>query len=319
MVDTTEPSSIDSSLNSGSMPSSPTTSTSSSVASSLDSHTPTAGMPTTKHGRNPAFSTSPSSQSWLQWLSDKYTIQYVIPTAYAPAALQISNTVFPLGLLFGLVLPRTLTFLYHTLTLSTSNPAAQGAWWTFPQLSIYLCSWVIFHMLEFTVTASYNPTRLFSDSFLLNNGIHYHIAHLFSLLEFALTAHFFPHLKTPSIFTYLGLALILFGQTLRSLAMIHASNNFSHLLAFQKRSDHRLVTTGVYGYTRHPSYVGFSYWALGTQVLLGNKVALVGFTGTLWLFFSRRIRAEEKALVEFFGDEYKRYKKRTGSGLPFIK
>ncbi|SPO23051.1 related to STE14 - farnesyl cysteine carboxyl-methyltransferase [Ustilago trichophora] len=326
MTDIKDSEEIDSSLASSSMPSSPTTSSTTTTSSSscgvssLDSHHgANEGMTTTKHGRNPQFHSIPSSsRSWLQWLSDKYTIQYVIPTAYAPAALQISNTVFPLGLLFGLVLPRTLKFLYHTLTFSATAKEA-GGWWTLPQLSIYLCSWISFHMLEFTVTASYNPTRLFSDSFLLNNGIHYHIAHLLSLLEFALTAHFYPHLKAISLYTYIGLALILFGQTLRSLAMIHASNNFSHLLAFQKRSDHHLVTTGVYGYTRHPSYVGFTYWALGTQVLLGNKLALVGFIGTLWLFFSRRIRAEEKALVEFFGDEYTTYRKRVPSGLPFIK
>lgn len=315
MIDSEE---RDSSLASSSMASSPTTS-SCCGASSVDSH-PGANesMATTKHGRNPQFSTPSSSQSWLQWLFDKYTMQYVIPTAYAPAALQISNTVFPLGILFGLVLPRTLTFFYDTLTFSPM--AGEGArWWTFPQLSIYLCSWISFHMLEFSVTASYNPTRLFSDSFLLNNGIHYHMAHLFSLLEFGFTAHFYPHLKAASLYTYIGLALILFGQTLRSLAMVHASNNFSHLLAFEKRKDHQLVTTGVYAYTRHPSYVGFTYWALGTQVLLGNKVALVGFLGTLWLFFSRRIRAEEKALVEFFGDQYTTYRESVGSGLPFIK
>ncbi len=38
--------------------------------------------------------------------------------------------------------------------------------------------------------------------------------------------------------------------------MIHAHNNFSHILAYKKRTDHELVTTGVYAWTRHPSYVG---------------------------------------------------------------
>ncbi len=98
-------------------------------------------------------------------------------------------------------------------------------------------------MLEFTVTASYNPTRLFSDSFLLNNGVHYHIAHLFSLFEFSLTAYLYPSTKSPSVFTLLGIALIIAGQTLRSMAMIHAHNNFSHILAYKKRTDHELVTT----------------------------------------------------------------------------
>ncbi|EST07549.1 Isoprenylcysteine carboxyl methyltransferase [Kalmanozyma brasiliensis GHG001] len=296
----------------------------SSTASSVDGdHATTASTepsaaatPTGKRGKSDA--TSASSQSWLSWLSDKYTIQYSIPPAYAPAALQVAITAFPLGIVFGLVLPRAFSFLTSVLDSKSAASWQDTPWWAFPQLHLYLLAWVTFHMLEFTVTASYNPTRLFSDSFLLNNGAHYHIAHLFSLLEFSLTAYLYPASKSTSIFTLVGIVLIIFGQTLRSMAMIHAHNNFSHILAFKKRTDHELVTTGVYAWTRHPSYVGFSYWAVGTQVMLGNKIAAVGFVGTLWMFFSRRIRAEEKALIEFFGQKYVDYKQRVGTGLPFI-
>ncbi|SOV04322.1 uncharacterized protein UDID_02341 [Ustilago sp. UG-2017a] len=295
---------------------------SSSGASSIDenharsSRSSSLATRTNKGGKT----ASPKHQSWLSWTVDKYTIQYPIPPAYAPAALQICITTFPLGILFGLVLPRILTLLLSTLT-NPCSPAhsASQPFYTHAQLSLYLASWVVFHILEFTVTASYNPTRLFSDSFLLNNGIHYHIAHTLALFEFCLTAYFYPSTKTPSILTYLGLVLVIAGQILRSMAMIHAHNNFSHVLADKKRQDHELVTSGVYAWTRHPSYVGFTYWALGTQVMLGNKVALVGFVGALWLFFSRRIRAEERWLMEFFGDEYKEYRETVGTGLPFIR
>ena len=40
--------------------------------------------------------------------------------------------------------------------------------------------------------------------------------------------------------------MVLVGQALRSAAMIHASTNFSHTVALQKRDAHRLVTDGVY-------------------------------------------------------------------------
>src|ERR1700722_7747130 len=43
-----------------------------------------------------------------------------------------------------------------------------------------------------------------------------------------------------------GMAMVVFGQGLRSAAMIHASTNFSHTVAFRKRPSHRLVTDGVY-------------------------------------------------------------------------
>lgn len=44
----------------------------------------------------------------------------------------------------------------------------------------------------------------------------------------------------------LGILLVLLGQAIRSLAMIHASTNFSHTVAFEKRANHRLVVDGVY-------------------------------------------------------------------------
>lgn len=242
---------------------------------------------------------------------DKWTVQYTVPPAYAPAALQICITAFPLGVLCGLVLPASVRWL---LAASTDT----SAWWTFPQLHLYLLAWSLFHLLEFTVTASYNPTRLFSDSFLLNNGAQYHIAHLAALVEFAVTTAMFPHRKTPGWSTVVGLAILLFGQVMRSGAMIHAANNFSHVVANKKRTDHQLVTTGVYSWTRHPSYVGFFYWALGTQILLGNIIATIGFLLALHHFFSNRIRIEEKYLVDFFGDQYVRYQRTVGTKLPFI-
>jgi protein-S-isoprenylcysteine O-methyltransferase Ste14 len=41
---------------------------------------------------------------------------------------------------------------------------------------------------------------------------------------------------------------VLAGQALRSMAMIQASTNFSHMVAHQKVVGHRLVKEGVYAY-----------------------------------------------------------------------
>lgn len=42
--------------------------------------------------------------------------------------------------------------------------------------------------------------------------------------------------------------MVVLGQALRSVAMIHASTNFSHSVAFRKLQGHRLVTDGIYAY-----------------------------------------------------------------------
>lgn len=83
-------------------------------------------------------------------------------------------------------------------------------------------------------------------AYLLENGSMYHIAHATALVEYIVTSYLFPQLKSYPYISQVGLVVLLLGQTLRSCAMIHASTNFSHAVAFYKVEGHRLVTDGVY-------------------------------------------------------------------------
>lgn len=74
--------------------------------------------------------------------------------------------------------------------------------------------------------------------------------------------------------------------------MITAATNFSHLIVYDKAPEHSLVRTGIYGWSRHPSYVAFFYWAIGTQIFIGNPIALVAFSYILYRFFSHRIKGK---------------------------
>ena len=116
----------------------------------------------------------------------------------------------------------------------------------------------------------------------------------------------------------LGFALTVLGQATRTTAMAQAGSNFNHVVQAKKKEGHELVTHGVYAWLRHPSYFGFYWWGLGTQVVLGNGVCLVGYTIALWRFFRDRIEKEERFLVRFFGEEYLRYRERTVVGIPFL-
>ena len=90
----------------------------------------------------------------------------------------------------------------------------------------------------------------------------------------------------------LGLFLMVLGQAVRSLAMVQAGANFTHTIQRRKREGHVLVTRGVYSVLRHPSYFGFFWWGLGTQLVLGNVVCFLGYAVVLWLFFAERIKSE---------------------------
>ena len=76
----------------------------------------------------------------------------------------------------------------------------------------------------------------------------------------------FSGLKQFGCITFIGLILVLGGETLRKLAMWTAKTNFNHYVQHIKADGHTLVTHGIYNYSRHPSYVGWFYWSVGTQV-----------------------------------------------------
>ena len=52
-------------------------------------------------------------------------------------------------------------------------------------------------------------------------------------------------------------------------------------------------------FSRHPSYTGFFYWAVATQVLLGNVISVAGFVYVLAKFFEARIIGECPSLPQF--------------------
>ncbi|PQE21156.1 s-isoprenylcysteine o-methyltransferase protein [Rutstroemia sp. NJR-2017a BVV2] len=218
------------------------------------------------------------------------------------------------SLLVGIVLTVSVQSTIYLLFLAPSPL------WRIP---FFISSLAIFHFLEFWVTAAYNTPAAQISSFLFSgNGSAYNIAHSTAILECLLTNLFFPNrsLLPPNThlpILLLGFFLILLGQTIRTMAMMEAGTNFNHIVQYTKARTHSLVTSGIYGYLRHPSYFGFFWWGLGTQMVLGNPICFVGYTVALWRFFNRRIKGEEALLVKFFGDEYVEYRQRTVVGIPF--
>lgn len=190
------------------------------------------------------------------------------------------------------------------------------------QLPFFLFLLSLFHLLEFWATARYNTPNARTSSFLLSaNGSAYNIAHGAAILEALIELYISPSFKQRvSLFcTIPGLALIALGQVIRTLAMAHAGTNFNHLVQRQQRPGHTLVKHGVYSLFRHPSYFGFFWWGLGTQLMLANPVCFIGYAVVLWKFFHDRIESEERYLVGFFGREYVAYRAATRVGIPFIR
>ncbi|EPE32687.1 prenyl cysteine carboxyl methyltransferase Ste14 [Glarea lozoyensis ATCC 20868] len=213
------------------------------------------------------------------------------------------------------------TFFSSTaLTLYLSTQSSSPLW----RLPFFLASLSLFHFLEFYSTAFANPANAEASSFLLSsNGWAYNAAHTAAFSE-CLIAHTYGRRKflpqfLHSLILLAGLSLVFFGQIIRTSAIIQAGPSFSHLVAQRKKETHVLITSGIYSILRHPSYFGFFWWGIGTQLVLGNVFCLLGYSAVLWKFFSARIKGEEEFLVRFFKKDYEEFRKRTPVGIPYIK
>lgn len=186
------------------------------------------------------------------------------------------------------------------------------------QWSLYATSLSAFHLLEFFVTAIYNPSVVSSDSFLVNHSKAYSAANLFASTEFFLKVIFFPQYHISVWIWRVGIVLVLISQAARSLAMVTCGESFNHLIQTHKKDNHVLITHGIYKYLRHPSYFGFFYWSIGTQLLLQNCVSFFLFGYASCMFFRRRIPYEEASLIRHFPVEYKNYAQHSRILIPFI-
>lgn len=70
-----------------------------------------------------------------------------------------------------------------------------------------------------------------------------------------------------------------------------------------------LVTSGIYGYTRNPMYLGLAAALLGWAVWLSNVAALVGVVGFMAYVHRFQILPEERALAARFGQAYEEYRR----------
>ena len=130
---------------------------------------------------------------------------------------------------------------------------------------LYMMALSFFHFSEYLMTAMYNPHRLSLDSFLLNHSFEYKAAAVASWVEFFIEAFLLPSSKSLYVISSIGLFFVIFGEVLRKLAMITAKSNFSHIVQSKKNDGHVLVTDGIYGYSRHPAYVGWFTWSIGNS------------------------------------------------------
>lgn len=73
----------------------------------------------------------------------------------------------------------------------------------------------------------------------------------------------------------------------------------------------QLVTTGLYGYSRHPMYLGMVLALSGILLLLGSLSPILVLPIFIVLISRKFIIPEEKMLLDTFSNSYENYKKKV--------
>ena len=135
-------------------------------------------------------------------------------------------------------------------------------------------------------------------------------------LSFSFASAKFGRIYHWNIFFTLGSIVALTGLAIRILALRTLRKYFTYSVA--RVENHKLITTGLYRYIRHPGYLGQLIIFLGISLSLSNWLSILSMVIPVSVGFLYRIHVEEKFMFEQMGAEYAAYQKRTDKLIPGI-
>lgn len=124
------------------------------------------------------------------------------------------------------------------------------------------------------------------------------------------------HISSLKWLPYAGIILVWVGIILRLFVVISLGKFFTVNVTIKE--DHQLKKDGFYKFLRHPSYFMSVLSFIGFGISVNNWISLAFMTTAILLAYRYRIKVEEKALIEQFGERYLEYKRTTKGLIPFI-
>lgn len=123
-------------------------------------------------------------------------------------------------------------------------------------------------------------------------------------------------LPFPLWLRWTGIGIALLGFVLLQWAQNTLGKNWSDTPRMIK--EQALVTSGPYQFIRHPIYTAFLLILGSTLFISANWLIGLAWIGMTVLEVASRIGFEESLMLEYFGDQYQEYMKRTGRLLPLM-
>lgn len=106
-----------------------------------------------------------------------------------------------------------------------------------------------------------------------------------------------------------GLVIELLGVSAFVVSVAEMKNNWR--AGVQREDKTSLVTSGIYSISRNPAFLGFDLMYIGILLVFFNLPLLMATVIAMALFHLQIVNVEEDFLIEAFGMEYVRYKKKV--------
>lgn len=110
------------------------------------------------------------------------------------------------------------------------------------------------------------------------------------------------------IIAWLGVGLCLMGLLILLWSLISFGRSFRVGIDVDKPD--KLITSGIFAYSRNPIYVAFWIILLGQFLIFPNWILLVYLGAASWLLH-RQVLREEEYLSQHYGSEYSDYMSRV--------
>jgi len=123
----------------------------------------------------------------------------------------------------------------------------------------------------------------------------------------------FPTVSTQEFFhseviSWIGVFFCLAGLLLLLWSLFSFGQSFR--VGIDKEHPDKLITSGVFAFSRNPIYVAFAIILLGQFLIFSNWILLVYIGAAIWLFH-RQVLREEDYLNNHYGMEYSEYCNRV--------
>ena len=106
------------------------------------------------------------------------------------------------------------------------------------------------------------------------------------------------------IISWIGVFFCLAGLLLLLWSLVSFGQSFR--VGIDTENPDKLITSGVFAFTRNPIYVAFALILLGQFLIFPNWILLVYLVAGIWLFH-RQVLREEDYLKQHYGKEYLEY------------